>query len=84
MPGGTAVVTRSLRRTYTTSRGTLKTERSEREALKSLNLEVEHGELFGLPGPNGAGNYAYQGALDRAAANFQQCPHTRLRRRPRD
>lgn len=55
MPGGTAVVTRSLRRTYTTSRGTLKTERSEREALKSLNLEVEHGELFGLPGPNGAG-----------------------------
>jgi ABC-2 type transport system ATP-binding protein len=55
MPGGTAVVTRSLRRTYTTSRGTLKTERGEREALKGLDLEVGHGELFGLLGPNGAG-----------------------------
>ncbi len=55
MASEAAVRTRELRRTYISSKGIVKVEQQEREALKSLNLEVEHGELFGLLGPNGAG-----------------------------
>jgi len=44
MASEAAVRTRELRRTYISSKGVVKVEQQEREALKSLNLEVEHGE----------------------------------------
>ncbi len=44
-----------LRRTYTTTTGTLRRRSIEVEAVKGISFEIREGELFGLLGPNGAG-----------------------------
>jgi ABC-2 type transport system ATP-binding protein len=49
-----AIKTEKLGRVYKI-RGGKKTEPRQLVALKDVNIEVEHGELFGLLGPNGAG-----------------------------
>ena len=48
--GDVVIETRNLSKTYRDFWG-----RSKKAALKSLDLEVRRGEIFGLLGPNGSG-----------------------------
>lgn len=50
------IAAEGLRKTY-------RTERGEREAVRSVTLEVAPGEFFGLLGPNGAGKSTTIGML---------------------
>ena len=50
-----AIEVEGLCRTYRSRRGILRQRRSEVQALRGIDFEVERGELFGLLGPNGAG-----------------------------
>src|SRR5256886_13778942 len=44
-----------LTKSYTTRRGLLRRERTEKRALRGIDLEIPRGECFGRLGPNGAG-----------------------------
>ncbi len=44
-----------LRRTYTTTTGTIRRRSLEVEAVRGVSFSIAEGELFGLLGPNGAG-----------------------------
>ncbi len=48
--GGNAIEIRGLTKTYASSRG-----EPEKQALKSIDLDIPTGSVFGLLGPNGAG-----------------------------
>ncbi len=50
-----AIEAAALAKTYVTTSGVVRRRRTERAALKAVNLAIEPGELFGLLGPNGAG-----------------------------
>jgi len=50
-----AIEAKQLRKTYTTTRGVVRRERVNQEALRGVDLSIRHGELFGVLGPNGAG-----------------------------
>ncbi|MBI1799149.1 MAG: ABC transporter ATP-binding protein [Candidatus Eisenbacteria bacterium] len=53
---GPAIETRALRRTFRVSpRTQALSGQSEVEALASMDLRIESGEIFGMLGPNGAG-----------------------------
>lgn len=45
----------NLTREYTSTKGWLKRERKQVQALKGISFQVNKGEIFGLLGPNGAG-----------------------------
>jgi ABC-2 type transport system ATP-binding protein len=53
--GPNTIEVRDLRKKYITHRGTFRRTRTENVALGGVDLDIQHGELFGLLGPNGAG-----------------------------
>src|SRR5579864_436475 len=53
--GDVAIEAKQLRKTYTTTRGVVRRQRVNQEALRGVDLAIRHGELFGVLGPNGAG-----------------------------
>jgi ABC-2 type transport system ATP-binding protein len=50
-----AIQITSLRKTYTSHRGTFRRTRVQTVGLDGIDLAIEPGELYGLLGPNGAG-----------------------------
>ena len=56
VPGGVAVRTTDLHKTYTGTRGDV-------PAVRGIDLEISGGEFFGLLGPNGAGKSTTIGML---------------------
>jgi ABC-2 type transport system ATP-binding protein len=50
-----AIEVTALARTYRSRTGVFRRKRTEVQALRGIDFEVEQGELFGLLGPNGAG-----------------------------
>jgi ABC-2 type transport system ATP-binding protein len=55
MSDGPAIEVRNLTRVFESRKGFLFREVEKTSALKSVNLSVEEGAIFGLLGPNGAG-----------------------------
>jgi len=52
---GKAIVAEHLSKTFRVTKGVLKRTKTPVVAVKDVSFEVDHGELFGLVGPNGTG-----------------------------